>query len=173
MRSLNSFANHVGSLATQTVETGTHRSHCLIFGCTGRSVSANPTKLLLRNPALLSARRRYPHSAFAASVNDRKTPFSIKFQNIGVGNQFSSQRVNNLNHIIAQDKFWSKPADINQSKENCAERQFVNHLASTLSNPETINSKESDQDNGSTRPSKIAAGSKGFIHHPSIAGERK
>ena len=173
MQSLYSFANHVGSLSTHAVETRTHRFHSHIIGAAHRYASTKPSKFLICNPALLSARRRYPHSAFAASVNDRKTPFSIKFQNIGVGNQFSSQRVNNLNHIIAQDKFWSKPADINQSKENCAERQFVNHLASTLSNPETINSKESDQDNGSTRPSKIAAGSKGFIHHPSIAGERK
>lgn len=173
MQSLYSFANHVGSLSTQTVETRTHRFHSHIIGAAHRYASAKPSKFLICNPALLSARRRYPHFALAASVNDRKTPFGFKIQNIGVRNQNSSQRVNNLNHIITQDKFWSKPDDVNQSNKKGAKRQFVNHLASTLSYPEAINSKESDQDNGSTRPSEVAAGSKGFIHHPSIAGERK
>jgi len=173
MQSLYSFANHVGSLSTQTIETRTHRFHSHIIGAAHRYVSAKPSKFLICNPALLSARRRYPHFALAASVNDRKTPFSFKIQNIGVRNQFSSQRINNLNHIIAQDKFWSKPDDVNQNQEKSAERQFVNHLAGTLSYPKTINSKERDQDNGSTRPSEVAAGSEGFIHHTSIAGERK
>ena len=173
MQSLNSFANHVSGLTTQTVEARTHRFHSRTFGVTLWHASTNPSKFLICNPSLLSARRGYPHSARAASVNDGKTPFSLKLQNIGVSNQFSSQRINNFNHIIAQDKFRSKPEDINQSHENGAKRQFVNLLARTLSHPEAISAKKSDQNNGSTRPSEVASGSKGFIHHPSIAGERK
>ena len=173
MQSLYSFANHVGSLSTQTVETRTHRFPSPILGAAHRYASAKPSKFLICNPALLSARRRYPHFALAASVNDRKTPFGFKIQNIGVRNQFGSQWINYLNHVTAQHKFWSQPEDINQSNESSAKSQFENGLSGALTYPETICAKENDQDNGSARPSKVTARSKGFIHHPSIAGERK
>ena len=173
MQSLNSFANHVCGLTTQTVEARTHRFHSRTFGITQRNVTAKPSKLLICNPALLSASGGYPHSALAASVNDRKTPLGFKIQNIGVRNQFGSQRINNLNHVTAQHKFWSQPEDVNHSNESGAQRQFENRLTGALRYPETICSKKSDQNNGRTSPSEVTAGSKGFIHHPSIAGERK
>ena len=173
MQSLNSFANHVGGLSTQTVEARTHRFHSRTFGIAQWNVTAKPSKLLICDPALLSASGGYPHSALTASVNDRKTPLRFKIQNVGVRNQFGCQRINNLNHVIAQHKFWSQPEYINQSNQSRAQRQLENGLAGALRYPETICAKESDQDNGSARPSKVTARSKGFIHHPSIAGERK
>ena len=173
MQSLNSFANHVGGLSTQTVEARTHRFHSRTFGIAQWNVTAKPSKLLICDPALLSASGGYPHSALTASVNDRKTPLRFKIQNVGVRNRFGSQRINNLNHVIAQHKFWSQPEDVNHSNQSRAQRQFENGLAGALRYPETICAKESDQDNGSTRPCKVTARSKGFIHHPSIAGERK
>ena len=173
MQSLNSFANHVGGLTTQTVEARTHRFHSRTFGIAQWNVTAKPSKLLICDPALLSASGGYPHSALTASVNDRKTPLRFKIQNVGVRNRFGSQRINNLNHVIAQHKFWSQPEDVNHSNQSRAQRQFENGLAGALRYPETICAKESDQDNGSSRPSKVTARPKGFIHHPSIAGERK
>ena len=173
MQSLNSFANHVGGLSTQTVEARTHRFHSRTFGIAQWNVTAKPSKLLICDPALLSASGGYPHSALTASVNDRKTPLRFKIQNIGVRNQFGSQRINNLNHVSSQNKFWSQPEYINQSNQSRTKRQFENLLVGALRYPETICAKESDQDNGSARPSKVTARSKGFIHHPSIAGERK
>jgi hypothetical protein len=173
MQPLNSFANHVGGLTTQTVEARTHRFHSRTFGIGQWNASAKPAKFLLCYPTLLSASGGHPHSALTASVNDRKTPLRFKIQNVGVRNQFSSQRINNLNHVIAQDKFWSQPEDVNHSNESRAQRQFENRLAGALRYPETICAKESDQDNGSSRPSKVTSRSKGFIHHLSIAGEGK
>ena len=173
MQTLNSFANHVGGLTTQTVEARTHRFHSRILGIGQWNAPAKPAKFLVCNPALLSASGGYPNSALTASVNDRKTPFGFKIQNIGVRNQFGSQRINNFNHVTAQHKFWSQPENVNQSNERSAKRQFENLLAGALRYPETICAKEGDQDNGSTRPCKVTARSKGFIHHPSIAGERK
>jgi hypothetical protein len=106
-------------------------------------------------------------------MNNRKTPFGFKIQNIGVRNQFGSQRINNFDYITAQHKFWSQPEDVNKSNENGAKRQFEKCLTGTFGYPEAIYAKKNDQNNGSTSPSEVTAGPKGFIHHPSIAGERK
>ncbi len=173
MQSLQSFANHVGSLTTYAVEAGTHRFHTRTFGIAERNTSAYPTKFFISNPSLLTSRWSYPHSALAAGVNNRKSPLGIQFQNIAVRNRFGSQRINDLNHVVAQYEFWSHPERINQGGEKKANRQFEDSLARALINPEAVNSKESDQDKSSTCPSKIASRSKCFIHHPSIAGERK
>ena len=173
MQSLHSFANHVCGLTTQTVEAGTHRFHSGGFGATHRHTSAKPSKFLIGYPALLSARRGYPNSAFAANVNDRKTPFGFKIQNIGIRNQFGSKRINNFNHIIAQNKFWSQPEDVDKNTKNCAQHEISNDLNIVTNNPQGVCGKEGNQKIRSARPSEITAGSKGFIHHPSIAGDRK
>ena len=173
MQSLNSFANHVGGLTTQTVEARTHRFHSRTSGIGKRNTSAKPSKFLICDPALLSARRGYPHSALTASVNDRKTPFGFKIQYIGIRNQFGSKRINNFNYITSQNKFWSQPEDVNQSNEGSTKPQFESRLTGAFRYPEAVYAKKSDQNNGSTSPSEVTAGSKGFIHHPSIAGERK
>ena len=173
MRSLNSLVNHVGSLSTQTVEAGTHRFHSNDFGFTGWHTSTQPAKFLFGNPALLSARRGYPNSAFAASVNDRKTPFGFEFQNIGVRNQFGSKRINNFNLVDSQDKLGFNPKNVNENAKNCAQHEFSNDLNIVTNNPQGVRGEESYQYIRSTRPSEITAGPKGFIHHPSIAGDRK
>ena len=173
MRSLNSFANHVGSLATQTVETGTHRSHCLIFGCTGRSVSANPTKLLLRNPALLSTGRGYPDSARTTSVNNSQAPLSFQLKHIAVGNQLSSKWINDFDYIVSQNEFGFNPKKVNNNTENEAERQITGDLKIVAHNPKTVHGKKDNKQVSSTGPSKVAFRSKGFIHVLSIAGETK
>lgn len=173
MQALNSFANHVGSLTTQAVKARTHRFHSRTLGITEWNAASKPSEFFISDPALLSARRRHPNSALTASMNNRKTPFGFKIQNIGVRNQFGSQRINNFDYITAQHKFWSQPEDVNKSNENGAKRQFEKCLTGTFGYPEAIYAKKNDQNNGSTSPSEVTAGPKGFIHHPSIAGERK
>lgn len=173
MRSLNSFANHVGSLTTQTVEARTHRFHSHTFGIGQWNAPTKPAKFLICNPALLSTRRGYPHSAFAPSVNDRKTPFGFEFQNIGIRNQFGFQRINNFNLVDSQNKFGFNPKNVNKNAENRAQHEVAQDLNIVADNPKAIRCKEGNQYIRSARPSKVTARSKGFIHHPSIAGERK
>ena len=173
MQALNSFANHVGSLTTQAVKARTHRFHSRTLGISEWNAPTKPSEFFISDPALLSARRGHPHSAFTASVNNRKTPFGFKIQNIGIRNQFGSQRINNFNYINSQNKFWSQPEDVNQSNEGSTKPQFESRLTGAFRYPEAVYAKKSDQNNGSTSPSEVTAGSKGFIHHPSIAGERK
>ena len=173
MQTLNSFANHVGGLTTQTVETRAHRFHSRIFGIGQWNVPAKPAKFLICNPALLSASGGYPNSALTASVDDRKTPLRFKIQNIGVRNQFGSQWINNLNHVTAQYKFWSQPKDINKNAENCADKQVTDDLKIVFNDPETVDGEKSNQYIRSSRPSKVATRPKGFIHHLIIAGEGK
>lgn len=172
MRSLYSFANHVGSLSAQTVETCTHRFHSITCRSTGRSVPANPAKFLFSNPALLSARRRYPDSARSASVNDSQAPLSFQVKHVAVGNQLGSKWIHDLDYIVSQNEFGFNPKNVNNNAENEAENQFADDLKIVINNPETVHGKKENQQISGTSPNKVASRSKGFIHHPSIAGER-
>lgn len=173
MQALNSFANHVSGLPTQTIETGAHRFHSRMVRSSGRSVSAYPTKLLFGNPSLLSTRGSYPNSAFAAGMNYGQAPLSFKVQYISVRNKDGFNWINNLNNIVSQNELGFNPKDVDQSAKNDANYQISNDLQVIFNYPETVDGEERNQYVRSTSPSKVAAGPKGFIHHPSIAGERK
>ena len=173
MRSLNSFTNHVGGLTADAVEARTHRFRSRISGITKWNTSTKPTEFLFRNPALLSARRGYPHSARAASMNDCKAPFGFQLQNIAVGNQLGPKRIYNFNRVNSQNKFGFYPKDIYKSAENGAQQQVPHDLNTVGNNPQAVRGEECNQYVRSPRPSEVASRSKGFIHHPSIAGERK
>ena len=173
MQTLHSFADHVGGLSTQTIETRTHRFHSQIAGSSSRCVSTDPTKFLFSYPSLFSASRSNPDSACATSVNNGQAPLGFQVQHIPVGNQFSFNRINYLNQVSSQNKFGFNPEDVYSSTENNAENQIANNSKIFLDNPKTINGEEHNQYIRTDRPSEVAAGSKGFIHHPSIAGEGK
>ena len=173
MQALHSFANHVGSLTTQAVEARTHRFHSRTPGITERNAPAKPSEFFICDPALLSARRSHPHSALTASVNNRKTPFGFKVQNFGVRNQFGSQRINDFNRINSQNEFRFNPKNINKRTENDTEQQVAHDFNVVTINPQAVGGKERNQYIRSRRPSEVTAGSKGFIHNLSIAGERK
>jgi len=173
MQTLNSFSNHVGGLSAETVEASAHRFHSRVVGRSGRGVSADPTKFLLRNPLLLTARRGNPDSAFAASVNNGQAPLRFQVNHVTVGNGLASNGIYNFNCIVPQHKFGFNPENVNQSAEKNANNQISNNLQIVFNHPETVNGEERDQCVRSTSPSKVTAGSKGFIHQPSIAGERK
>ena len=173
MQTLNSFANHVGGLSAETVEARTHRFHSRVVRRSSRSVSADPTKFLLRNPFLLSARRGYPHSAFASSVNNGQAPLSFQIQYVSVGNRLGFKWINDLDHVSGQDKFWFDPKNVYKGAKKDTNSQISKDLQVVFNYPETVNGEESNQYVRSTCPSKVTAGSKGFIHQSSIAGERK
>lgn len=172
MRSLYSFADHVGSLSAQTVETCTHRFHSIADGSTCRSVPANPAKFLFSNPSLLSARWRYPNPASAASMNDSQAPFSFQVKHVAVGNQLSSKWIDDFDYIISQNEFGFNPKNVNGNAENEAECQFAGDLKFVVNNPQTVRGKKQNQQVSGTSPNEVASRSKGFIHRPSIAGER-
>ena len=173
MQSLNSFANHVGSLTTQTVEARTHRFGSRAFGITYGHVSAKVSKFLFSNPSLLSTGRGYPHSAFATSVNNSQAPFGFQVKNVAIGNHFSSKRINDFNHIDSQNEFGFNPKNVNKRTENDTQQQVAHALNAATSNPQAVGGKECNQYISSRRPSEVTAGPKGFIHNLSIAGERK
>ena len=173
MQTLNSFANHVCSLSTETVEARAHRFHSRVVGRSGGSVSADPTKFLLRYPFLLSASRGYPHSAFATSVNNGQAPLSFQIQYVSVENEFSLNRINYFNLVPPQDEFGFNPENVNESAEKDANNQISDDLQIVFNHPETVNGEERDQYVRSTSPSKVTSGSKSFIHQSSIAGDRK
>ena len=173
MRSLNSFANHVSRLTADTVEARAHRFRSRTSGITEWNAPAKPTEFLFRNPALLSTRRGYPHPARAASMYDRKAPFGFQLQNIAVGNQLSSKRIYNFNRVDSQKEFGLNPKNVNNDTENGAQHQVAHNLYIVVDNPQAVRGEEGNQYIRSTSPSEVASGSKGFIHHPSIAGERK
>ncbi len=173
MQTLNSFANHVGGLTTQAVQARTHRFGSCNFGVTCWHVSAKVSKFLFSNPALLSTRRGYPNSAFATSVNNGQAPLGFQIKNVTIGNHFSSQRINDFNRVNSQNEFGFNPKNINKRTENDTEQQVAHDLNIVTINPQAVGGKERNQYIRSRRPSEVTAGSKGFIHHLSIAGERK
>ena len=173
MQTFYSFANHVSGLSTQAVKTRAHGFHSTAFRSVCNEVPTGPTKFLFSYPSLLSARGGYPHSGSSASVNNRQTPFSFKVNHITVGDQLGSKRIYNFNHISSQYEFGFNPKKINKNTENCADQQVANDLKIVLNNPDAVNGEERDQYVRSSRPSKVASRSKGFIHHLSIPGEGK
>jgi hypothetical protein len=106
-------------------------------------------------------------------VNNGQAPLRFKIQYISIRNTYRSNRINDLNGVGSQYKLGFNPKDVDQSAKKDANNQISNYLQVIFDYPETVNSKESNQYVRSASPSKVAAGSKGFIHHPSIAGERK
>ena len=173
MSSLYSFSNHVGDLSAHAIETRTHRFRSHAFGITGGNIAANPTKLFLGYPSLLTTSWSHPDSGCSTTMNDRKTPLSLQFQDIAIGNQFSSERVNNLNYIFSQDKFRSDPEKVSRCAQNNAHANFKGRLNKIGNHDNTVDAKEEDQDKGNTGPRKIASRSKSFIHISSIAGETR
>ena len=173
MHTLNSFSNHVGGLSTKAIEASAHRFHSITPRVAARYIPADPSKFFLSNPSLLSASRRNPHSTLATSMNYAKAPLSFQIQNISVGNQFSAEWINDFNNVSFQNEFGLNPEKVNKHAENYTNRQVARDLNVTVDNPDTVNREEGNQQIRSTGPSEVTAGSKGFIHHPSIAGERK
>lgn len=173
MTSLYTLSNKEGSLSTYAIKAGTHRFHTSVLGFTERKSSSVPTKFFLGNPSLLSGRRCYPHLGFAAGVNNGQAPLGFQVKDIFVGNRLSSKRIYNFDYILSQDKFGSYPENVDKGAKNDAENQVAHDFKVVINNPEAVNAEKRNQNIRSSRPSKVAARPKGFIHHLSIAGDGK
>ena len=173
MQTLNSFANHVGGLTTQTVKARTHRFHSRTLGFTCSGVSTNPTKFLISDPSLLSTRGSNPYLGRASAVRNRQRPLGVEFNYIGVRDEDGIQRIYNFDVAFLQNHFGSNPDQIRSNCQNQTDHKFKNFLFGTRCNYRTVHSEEKNQYKRHTRPEKVAAGSKGFIHILSIAGETK
>jgi hypothetical protein len=106
-------------------------------------------------------------------VNDRQAPLSIQLKHVTVGNQFSSKGIDDFDHIISQNEFWFNPKNVNKAAKKYAENEVAENLKIVAHNPQTVNAEKRNQYVRSSRPSKVASRSKGFIHQLSIAGEGK
>lgn len=173
MISLHAFANNVGRLSTQAIEARTHGFHSFVFSSAARGISANPSKFLLSYPPLLATSRRNPHSRFPTGVNNGKAPLSFKINHVAVGNRLGSKWVNDLDYISFKDKFGFDPKNVYKGRKKDAGNQVANDLKIVINNPESIDCEKRNQYVRSGRPNKVTSGSKGFIHHLSIAGEGK
>ena len=173
MISFDSLSNKEGGLSTHAVEASAHRFGTSATGLAKRKSSSIPSKFFLGYPSLLTSSGCNPNSGFAARVNYRKAPFSFQVQNIIVGNQHRSKRIYDLDKVSLQNKLWSNPKNVYEKSKNRTDHQVTNNLDIVANHPETINYEKRNQNVGSNRPSKVTSRSEGFIHHPSIAGERK
>ena len=173
MGPLYSLPDHVCGLATQAVKTRAHILFSSVISFGGSKTTGVPAKFFVSYPSLLTSGGSNPHSGSSTGMKNRKAPFGFQIQNVGVRNQFRSQRINNLNLVIAQDKFWFNPNQICKEHQKSTEQQFGKCLAHVGVHREAVNGKKNNQHKGRTCPGEIASGSKGFIHRPSIAGERK
>ena len=173
MNSFYTLLDHVSSLPARTVQTSAHRLHLNLFGLRKRDVATEPAKLFISDPSLLSTRRSDPYLGLASVMSDRQRPLGIELNYIGVRNNDSTQRIYNFDVIISQNHFGFNPDQVCSSYQNQADQKFEDVLFKACSYNHTVRSKEKDQYKRHTRPSKGAAGSKGFIHFTSIAGETK
>lgn len=173
MNSLNSLLDHVGGLPAKTVQTSAHGLHLGFSRLGKRNVATEPTKFLIGNPSLFSSRRRNPYLGLASVMSDGQRPLGIELNYVGVRNHDSTQGIYNFDVIISQNHFGFNPDQVSSSYQNQADQKFENVLFKACSYNHTVRSKEKDQYKRHTRPEKVAAGSKGFIHFTSIAGETK
>jgi hypothetical protein len=90
-----------------------------------------------------------------------------------VGNQFSSQRIDNFDHFVSENKFWSHPYDVGNSNQNDAEYQFKEMLGGVGNNKEAVSGKKNYQSKRYTGPYEITSGSKCVIHTSILAGKTK
>ena len=173
MNSLDTLSNQVSGLSANAVQTFAHRFHTAISGFREGKTAAVPTKFFISDPTLLSAGGRNPYSSLSPRMNNGKNPLRIKTNHIAVANRLGIKGVDNFDRIFSQNQFRSNPNEVCNSPENKGEHHLKEGLNGASTNPETINGKEGNQYKRGTGISKITTRPKGFIHLPSIAGERK
>ena len=165
--------DHVSSLSAKTVQTSAHRLHLNLFGLRKRDVATEPTKFFISDPPLFSSRGSDPHLGLASVMSDRQRPLCVELNDIGVRNKDGTQGIYNFDVVISQNHFGFNPDQVCSYYQNQANQKFKDVLFKACSHNHTVRSKEKDQYKRHTRPDKVAAGSKGFIHFTSIAGETK
>ena len=173
MSSLYSLLDHVSGLPAKTVKATTHRLHLDFSRPRERNVATKPTKFLISDPSLLSTRGSNPYLGRASAMRNRERPLGAELNYIGVRDNDSIQRIYNFNVVFSQNHFGSNPDQVCNNCQNQTDRKFNDALFGARCHQHTVHGKEKNQYKRHTRPEKVAAGSKGFIHILSIAGETK
>lgn len=173
MTSLHSFADHVSGLTAQTIQTRAHGFRTDMTRVRERDIASVPSQSFVRDPFTLSARRSHPHSGSTVLMNNRQSPFGIKFEDFVVGDEFSSQGIHDIHTIGSQNKLGSNPEQVCTSTKNESAQDFEKSLGSARNNNKTVGRKESEQGQRGARPQIVASRAKDLVHIPSIAGELK
>ena len=173
MSSLYSLLDHVSGLPAKAVKATTHRLHLDFSRLGERDVATQPTKFLISDPSLLSTRGSNPYLGRASAMRNRQRPLGVELNYIGVRDSDGIQRIYNFDVVFSQNHFGSNPDQVCGNCQNQTDRKFKDVLSGARCNQHTVHSKEKNQYKRHTRPEKVAAGSKGFIHILSIAGETK
>ena len=173
MKSFNSLSNEVSSLSAETIQARAHSFSSGVSRFGKWNSSAIPTISRIGYPSTLSASRSNPYAGLSILVNNSERPLGLKIEHIAVRNQNLVKGIHHLNNIISKDELGSNPNYVSnptQRKRNC---QLENVLHGIGNDHEAISGEEKNKYERGTRPYKIASGSKGFRHMPSIAGDRK
>ena len=173
MKSLHSLSNQVGGLPAQTDETFAHRFGSAFSRFGQRNATSVPSELFIGNPPSLPTHWSDPYSGFTLTVDNCESPLCLEIEHLTVGNQFGSQRIDNFDHFVSENKFWSHPYDVGNSNQNDAEYQFKEMLGGVGNNKEAISGKKNYQSKRYNGPYEITSGSKCVIHRPIIAGKTK
>ena len=173
MNSLYAFLDHVGGLPARTLKTSAHRLHLDTSRLGKRQVATDPAKFLFSDPSLLSTRWRNPYLGLATAMSDRQRPLGVEFNDIGIRNELGAKRIYHFDVLVSQNHFGSNPDQVGSSCQNKRDHKFKGFLLEACSYQHAVHSKEKKQYQRHTRPEKVAARSKGFIHSLSIAGEAK
>lgn len=171
MKSLDSFANKVGSLTTEAVQACAHGFGVIGSGFGHGNTTSVKAKGFVSYPSALSSCRCYPDAGFSSSMDYGQSPLGLKLQNFRVSNHFGSNWIDNLNPFFFEHKFWSNPDQVGDDRKSTAEHQFENSLWSAIGNHKAVGRKENNQNHCCPSPNKVAPRSKGFSHHTIIAGE--
>lgn len=173
MKSFYSLSNHVGSLSTKATKAFTHSFRTASARLSEGNSSAVPAECRVGYPSSLSAGRSNPHIRAAAAMNNSESPLSFEIQNFTVGNQLSAKWINNLDILNTKNKFWLNPNGISNKSQEQGENKLKNGLNGVLNRKETVDDKEGKQSKRCASPDEITPGPEGFIHLPSIAGDRR
>lgn len=155
------------------IETFTHGFGLdrLRFG--KRNIASVPTETLVGNPPPLAAGRGSPDACFASRVDDCQSPLSLKFLDVSIRDFNGAQGIDDFNRLVLENHLRLDPKEIYQSSKDHSYEQLSDSLTSVLKNEERIHREKRDEEQGEARQREVASGAKGFIHLPSIAGERK
>lgn len=173
MESFHSLANQVGGLPAQTDETFAHCFGSAFSRFRQRNATSVPSELFIGNPPSLPTDWSDPDSGFALTVDNLKGPLCFEVDHVMVGNQLSSQGINNFDPFVSENKFWSHPYDVGNSNQNTTECQLKEMLGGVSNNKEAVGSKKNYQRKRYTSPHEVAFGPKCFIHIPIITGKTK
>ena len=173
MKSLYSLSNQVSGLTTKTVQAFTHAYGIGMVGIRQWNIAAVPAISGIRNPTSFSAGRSYPDHRVTLVMNDFQRPFSFKVQHVMVGNEFGSNRINNLNLSFLQHQLWSNPNQVSDCSQNYTKKKFPEELHAAGTSKVTICRKQQNQSKRRTGPNEIASGSKSVGHGSIITGDTK